>query len=88
MTLENTLFPFLFPHGNEAYDGQTTISEYLKYRMNTLFSLFTLYKPYLLYMYNIRQSVQFLKEILQTCLDKEIKQTKHAHPNMNEAEVL
>ena len=24
----------------------------------------------------------------QTCLDKEIKQTKQAHPNMNDAEVL
>jgi hypothetical protein len=63
MTLESALFPFLFPHGNGAYDGRTTLSEYLKYRMNTLFSPFTLYKPYLLYMYDIRQSVQFLKEV-------------------------
>ena len=88
MTLESELFPFLFPHGNEAYDGRTTLSEYLKYRMTALFSLFTLYKPYLLYMYDIRQSLQFLKEILQTCMDRQIKQTKQAHLNMNDAEVL
>jgi hypothetical protein len=88
MTLESALFPFLFPHGIGAYDGRTTLSEYLKYRMSTLFSPFTLYKPYLLYMYDIRQSVQLLKEVSQTCLDKEIKQTKQAHPNMNDAEVL
>ena len=45
MTLESALFPFLFPHANGAYDGRTTLSEYLKYRMSTLFSPFTLYKP-------------------------------------------
>ena len=39
-------------------------------------------------MYDIRQSVQLLKEISQTCLDREIKQTKQTHPNMNDAEVL
>ena len=54
MTLESALFPFLFLHGNGAYDGRTTLSEYLKYRMSTLFSPFTLYKPYLLSMYDIR----------------------------------
>ena len=64
MILESALFPFLFPHGNEAYNGPTTLSEYLKYRMTTLFSPFTLYKAYLLYMYDICQSLQFLKEIL------------------------
>ena len=88
MTLESALFPFLFPHGIGAYNGQTTSSEYLKYHMSTLFFFFTLYKPYLLYVYDIHHSVQFLNFFLQTCLDREIKQTKHTHPNMNEAEVL
>ena len=78
MTLETTLFPFLFPHGHGAYDGRTTLSEYLIYRITTLFSPFTLYKPYLLYMHDIRQSVQFLKEVSQQCLEKDIKQTQHA----------
>ena len=39
-------------------------------------------------MYDIRQSVQLLKEILQTCLDKKTKQIKQAHPNMNDVEIL
>ena len=56
--------------------------------MSTLFSPFILYKPYLLYIYDIRQSVQLLKEILQACLDKETKQTKQTDLNMNNAEVL
>ena len=88
MTLESVLFPCLFPHGNRAYDGRTTLSKYLKYRMSTLFSPFTLYKPYLLYMYDIRQSVQFLKKNSHTCLDREIKQTKQTHPNINDAKIL
>ena len=32
--------------------------------------------------------MQLLKEISHRCLDREIKQTKQAHPNMNDAEVL
>ena len=57
MTLENASFPFLFSYKNEAYDDRLTLSKYLKYRMSTLFSPFTLYKLYLLYMYDIHQSV-------------------------------
>jgi hypothetical protein len=33
MILEVTLFPFLFPQGNGAYDGKISIHKYLKYRM-------------------------------------------------------
>ena len=88
MIIGSALFPILFPHRTGDYDGRTTLSKYLKYPMSTLFSPFTLYKPYLLYMYDICQSVQLLKKNSQTCLDKEIKQTKQAHPNMNDAEVL
>jgi hypothetical protein len=47
------LFSFLFPHGHGAYDGKTHFNEYLKYIMIALFSPFTLYKPYLLYMYDL-----------------------------------
>ena len=88
LTLETALFPFLFPHGHGAYDGKTTFFEYLKYRMETLFSPFTLYKPYLLYMYDVRQSLQLLKETSKTCLEKEIKQIKHQYPHMTEQDVL
>ena len=88
MTFESALFSFLFLHGHGAYDGRTTLSEYLKYQITILFSPFTLYKPYLLYIYDLRQSVQFLKEVSQQCLENDIKQTQHIHPHMNEAEIL
>jgi hypothetical protein len=53
INLELGLFPFLFPHGNAAYDGKIPIHEYLKYHMSSLFSPFTLYKPYLLVMHDL-----------------------------------
>jgi hypothetical protein len=33
ITLENALFPFLFPHGHGSYDGKIIFFEYIKYRM-------------------------------------------------------
>ena len=76
ITLEIALFSFLYPHGHGAYDGKITFFEYLKYRMETLFFPFTLYKPYLLHMYNVCQSLQLLKETSKICLEKKIKQIK------------
>jgi hypothetical protein len=64
MTLELNLFSFLFPHGYGAYDGKMSIHEYLKFRMSTLFSPLTIYKSYLLIMYDLRQSIQLIKETL------------------------
>ncbi len=60
ITLENALFPFLFPWGEGAYDGRIKLHDYFKYRMSMLFSPFTLYKPYLLFMYDLCQSIQIL----------------------------
>jgi hypothetical protein len=45
MSLEKALFPFLFPHGCGAYDGINGLLLYLKQKMSTLFSIFTLYPP-------------------------------------------
>jgi hypothetical protein len=53
MTLEYALFPFLFPHGHRWYDGNCIFNKYIKQRMSSMFSPFTLYKPYLLYMYRV-----------------------------------
>ena len=53
-----------------------------------MFSSFTLYKPYLLCTYNVRQFLQLLKEISKICLDKEIKQVQQQYPHMTEHDVL
>ncbi len=84
-----TLFPFLFPHGLGDYSGKTHFNEYLKYRMNALLlSPFTLYKAYLLYMYDLWQWLQLIKETSRTCLDKDIKKCKTKNPKMSEENIL
>ena len=79
MTLESALFPFLFPHRNGACDGRTILLEYLKYHI---------YTNYIYYTYMTYADMYNLKENSQTCLNKEIKQTKQIHTNMNDAEIL
>jgi hypothetical protein len=69
---KNSLFPFLFPHGYGAYDGKITIHKYLKFQMSSLFSSFTLYKPYLLIIYDFRQSLQLIKHTSNSFLEKDI----------------
>jgi hypothetical protein len=77
-----SLFPFLFPHGHGAYDGKISIHEYLKFCMNTLFSPFIMYKPYLLVTYDIWQSIQLIKETLNICLGINFKNIKQKFPHM------
>ncbi len=86
--LEMALFPFLFPHGHGAYNGKTHFNEYLKYKMNALFSPFTLYKPYLLYMYDLWQSLKLMKNTSRTGVDKNIKKCKTKNPKMSEEKIL
>jgi hypothetical protein len=72
MSLEKTLFPFLFPHGCGAYDGIGGLLLYLKQKMSTLFSIFTLYPPYLLLMYQVQQAIQLLNATKHLCLERDV----------------
>ncbi len=60
LSLEMSLFPFLFSPRHGSYDGIISFNEYLKYTTITLFPLFTLYKPHLL-VYDLCQTLQFIK---------------------------
>ena len=65
VTLESALFPYLFPAGEgffqQVKDGKDTLASYLVSRMRSFFSPFTLFKPYLLMMYQVRQVCKCLK---------------------------
>jgi len=39
ITLETTLFSFLFPQGEGAYDGRISLNDYFEYCMNIYFFL-------------------------------------------------
>jgi hypothetical protein len=88
MSLEKALFPFLFPHGCGAYDGIGGLLPYLKQRMSTLFFVFTLYPPYLLLMYQVRQAIQLLNVTKHLCLERDVQRLKRQHLQWSEIDVL
>ena len=53
LTLEAGLFPFLFCEGHGWCTDSMTMAAYLKMRMQSLFSVFTLFLPYLLVMFQV-----------------------------------
>ena len=67
VTLESAVFPYLFPAGTGAFqhlkDSPETLASYLKYRMQSFYTPFTLFKPYLLVMYQVRQ----VRELKTAC---------------------
>ncbi len=82
MALETTLFPFLFLQGEGAHDGKISLHAYFRYRIIMLFSPFTLYKPYLLCMYDICQSIQLLQHTSKTYLEKDVTKTNLENSTM------
>ena len=57
ITIGKALFPYLFPFGIGAYDKNIPLDNYIRMRISFLFSVFTLHKPYILVMYQLRQSI-------------------------------
>jgi hypothetical protein len=90
ITLKLNLFPFLFPRGHGVNDCKIPSYEYLKVCMGSLFSPFTLYKPYLLIMYDIQQLISFIKQTSNICLEKKWKNKKiiKNDPQMNDSQIL
>ena len=88
INLEMALFPFFFLQSNGAYDKRISIHDYLKYRMSYLFLLFTLYKPYLLLMYNICQFIMVLKFVSKSGLQKDIVAQKKKATNAMEVQFI
>ena len=51
----------LFPNDQGTYNASVSFAENLMLRFKSLFSLWTLYKPHLLYMVQMRQALQISK---------------------------
>ena len=59
ITAELACFTALFPHGHGAFTRvhkQFHLTHYMKYRASCLLSVFTLFKPYALIMFHVRQA--------------------------------
>ena len=66
-SLEQALFPYLFPFNTGAWDGAVSMCAYLRLRCSELFSPFTLCKNYLLLMYHVRQAHMLSQKCSSTC---------------------
>ena len=88
LTLEVALFAMLFLHAQGAFrqsaEGKLDFLTYLHMRIASLFSSFTLFKPYLLMMFQARQAYTPAKSIKDTALDSAIADYIAKHPGPNQ----
>ncbi len=91
ISLELALFTVLFPHGRGGYtaDGiYTSFAGYLRHRMLCSFSAFTLYKPYLMLCFLVRQFDMLVRNCGQNILEKDIKTYKKKHPGCSNEDTI
>jgi hypothetical protein len=88
LSLETALFPFLFPFGQNAFNGSIGLCNYLKFRMQSMFSVFTLHKLYPLMMYQLRQATVLSNSFKQSQLERSVFKYKKDHPYASEEEVF
>lgn len=84
VTLEQALVPFLFPFGTGAYDGSVDFREYIRMCFSAAFSPFTLYVPYLLFMYQLRQCKIIATACNRVCLEKDLFNLRRQHPEFSD----
>ena len=87
-SLEQALFPYLFPHGTGAWDGGMQLTHYLRMRMTALFSPFTLCKSYLLLMYHLRQSHMLAGAASEQVLQRDMDNYMRYNPSANTQQIL
>ncbi|GAX86458.1 hypothetical protein CEUSTIGMA_g13868.t1 [Chlamydomonas eustigma] len=88
LTLELAVFCVLFPHAMGYFKGDTRLGDYLFYRMSCSFSNFTLYKPYLMLMFLVRQCNMLHSQCGKGVLEKDMAAFRKRHPEQNEEEAV
>ena len=87
-SLEQALFPHLFPFNTGAWDGAVSICTYLRLRCSQLFSPFTLCKSYLLLMYHVRQAHLLSQNCSSTMLQRDIDRYTTEHPHATQQQIM
>jgi hypothetical protein len=92
LTLELALFPFLFLQGKGCFrrsmPGASRMIDYMEHRMQQMFSPFTLYKVYLVHMWQLLMCNRLDSHLPQRTLLKCITKYKKSHPNATTADAL
>jgi hypothetical protein len=87
-SVEQALFPFLFPHGRGHHTNAMRFCDYLRFRCSQLFSLFTLFKPYLLMMFQLRQAYLLASATPRAFLERDLVQYKARHPGCTDEDAI
>lgn len=88
ITLERAMFPFLFLHGEGSFKEGELLTLYCQRRCNAWLTPFTLYKPYLLLMHQMRQAYSIASQIKDVVLDDEIARFNRNNPGATDTDAL
>jgi len=72
ITIKSAVFPYFFPFGHGNYKGEVGFGDYIRMRAATLFFVYTLYKSYLLLMYQLKQAIMITNSTNTTMLQCDI----------------
>lgn len=87
VTMEAAVFPYIFPHGQRFWKNQIPLGSYLKWRMSSMFSLFTMCAVYPLLMYQLRQLDIMCSSTRMVQLEAEIYKFKQRNPEATEEQI-
>lgn len=87
-SLEQGLFPYLFPFNKGSWDGAMGICAYIHLRCQQLFSPFTMCRTYLLLMYHVRQAHVLATSCTSTMLQRDIDRYSTEHPHATEQQIM
>lgn len=90
VSVEAGLFPMIFTHARGWYRWarRSCLNHYLRMRMLTVFSLFTLYLPYLLYMFAVRQQHLLAAAMVDQVLQRDVARQRRRHPHATDSELV
>lgn len=87
ISLEAPLMPFLFLSGAGMRTNDMSPLEYSKMRVRQFFSVFTLYKPFILLQFAALQMHRIVSGMREASIDKEADRFKRANPTANDVQV-
>ena len=87
-SLEQGLFPYLFPFNTAAWDGLVSICAYMRLHCSQLFSPFTLCQNYLLLMYHIRQAHVLSNNCSSTMLQRDMHRYIAERPDATQQQIM
>jgi hypothetical protein len=88
---EAGLSPFLFPEGTGYFQYSKRgpkLTDYLLYRFSCPFTMFTLYMPYIMYMFAIRQQHVLAGHVQEQVLLRDIHKERKKHPEASTEDIL